>query len=398
MRILIVNPGSHPPHAIASGGSIDIHQMALALSELANEVAVVAALPNLSGSVGVRQLPYRMRQAADRSHLLVFRDRDNGYETLRIGHWLVARLVEERIASWRPDVVIVQGYRAWNLAAVVVAQGVPVVLRHIDKAGIDGLAEALGSERDVAALLANPLFTMTCNSYFTAAEAGQQLGWAPPVIYPPIRATNTASRSSDARFVTFVNPVPAKGLFVALRVAALLAERDFLFVDGWFTTMRERQSLQRQLSMLPNVTWRHKSVGLDDVFRSSALVLVPSQVQEAFGRVIVEAGHSGVPAVASRIGGIPEAIGNSGVLVEPTDPPERWASVITGALSDPVRYARLCAGAVMNAGREEFAPRSVAARLLDVLKRHVAGRAAAGSDDQEAPASGPGHAFEGEPA
>jgi glycosyltransferase involved in cell wall biosynthesis len=239
---------------------------------------------------------------------------------------------------------------------------------------------------------------MTCNSYFTAAEAGQKLGWAPPVIYPPIRATNTALRSSDARFVTFVNPVPAKGLSIALRVAALLAERDFLFVDGWFTTIRERQSLQRQLSTMPNITWRRKSVGLDDVFRSSALVLVPSQVQEAFGRVIVEAGHSGVPAVASRIGGIPEAIGNSGVLVEATEPPERWASVITGALSDPAHYARLCAAAVANASRDEFAPRSVAMRLLDVLKRHVAGRVAAGWDDQAAAARGRGPAFEGEPA
>jgi glycosyltransferase involved in cell wall biosynthesis len=193
-----------------------------------------------------------------------------------------------------------------------------------------------------------------------------------------------------------VNPVPAKGLSVALRVAALLAERDFLFIDGWFTTRLERQSLQRELSTLPNVTWRHKSVGLDDVFRSSALLLMPSQVEEAFGRVIVEAGHSGVPAVASCIGGIPEAIGKSGVLVEPTDPPERWASVISGALSDPAGYARLCAAAVANASRDEFAPQAVAVRLLDVLERHVAGHAAAGSDDQEAVTRACRAAFEGE--
>jgi glycosyltransferase involved in cell wall biosynthesis len=203
-------------------------------------------------------------------------------------------------------------------------------------------------------------------------------------------------RSSDARFVTFVNPVPAKGRSVALGVAALLAERDFLFIDGWFTTRRDRQSLQRQLSTLPNVTWRHKSVGLDDVFRSSALLLMPSQVEEAFGRVVVEAGHSGVPAVASCIGGIPEAIGQSGVLLEPTDPPERWASVIEGALSDPAYYARLCAAAVANASRDEFGPQAVAVRLLAVLKRHIAGRAAAGSDDQKAATRDSRDAFEDE--
>jgi glycosyltransferase involved in cell wall biosynthesis len=384
LRILIATPGSHLPHAVASGGSIDIHQIALGLSEIGNEVAVAATLPNLSGSVGVRQLPYRIRQAAGRSHLLVFHDWDNGYETLRIGHWLLSRLVEERIACWRPDVVMVQGYGAWSLASVVASRGTPVVLRHIDKTGIVRLAEALGSERDAAALLTNPLFTMTCNSHFTAAEARHKFGWEPPVIYPPIRATNTDVRSSDARCITFVNPVPAKGLSVALHVAALLGDHDFVFVDGWFTTRRERQSLQRHLSTLPNVTWRHKSVGLDDVFRASSLLLVPSQVEEAFGRVIVEAGQSGVPAVASRIGGIPEAIGNSGVLVEPTDPPERWASVIKGALSDPAYYARLSAAAAANASRDEFAPRTVAVRLLDVLKRHIAGRAVAGSDDHAA--------------
>jgi glycosyltransferase involved in cell wall biosynthesis len=384
LRILIATPGNHLPHAVASGGSIDIHEIALALRDLGNEVAVAATLPNLSGSVVVRQLPYRIRQAAGRSRLRTFHDWDNGYETLRIGHWLLSRLVEERIVNWRPDVVIVQGYGAWSLAVVAVAQGVPVVLRHIDKAGIDRLAEALGSEHDVADLLENPLFTMTCNSYFTAAEAGQKFGWEPPVTYPPIRATSTGLRSIDARFVTFINPVPAKGLSVALHVAALLGDHDFVFVDGWYTPRRERQSLERQLSTLPNVTWRHKSVGLDDVFRSSALLLVPSQVEEAFGRVIVEAGHSGVPAVASRIGGIPEAIGNSGVLVEPTDPPERWASVINGALSDPGYHAQLSAAAAANARRDEFAPRTVAVRLLDVLERHMAGRAVAASDDQAA--------------
>jgi D-inositol-3-phosphate glycosyltransferase len=94
---------------------------------------------------------------------------------------------------------------------------------------------------------------------------------------------------------------------------------------------------------------------------------MPSQVQEAFGRVIVEAGHRGIPAVASRIGGIPEAIGDSGVLVDPDDSPEHWAGAIDGALTDRHRYARLRAAALANAAREEFDAGGVARRLLEIL-------------------------------
>ena len=53
------------------------------------------------------------------------------------------------------------------------------------------------------------------------------------------------------------------------------------------------------------------------------VVIVPSIVQEAFGRVALEALESGTPVVASSHGGLPEIIedGVTGVVVEP-DPPE----------------------------------------------------------------------------
>lgn len=52
-------------------------------------------------------------------------------------------------------------------------------------------------------------------------------------------------------------------------------------------------------------------------FRDAALVLIPSR-RESFSRVAVEALSHGVPVVASDVGGLPEAVGPGGVLVEPT--------------------------------------------------------------------------------
>ncbi len=54
-------------------------------------------------------------------------------------------------------------------------------------------------------------------------------------------------------------------------------------------------------------------------YNSADILCVPSKYEEGFGRVIIEALSCGVPVVASRSGGIPEAVNESvGVLVEPS--------------------------------------------------------------------------------
>jgi glycosyltransferase involved in cell wall biosynthesis len=370
LRILFAVPGVHIPH-VATGGNMDLHEMALAVGALGHEVAVAAALPGKAHSAAVRQVPYRIRQLGDRSHLLVFRDTDNGYATYRVGSWLVPRLVADRIRDWCPDVVVVQGYRAWNLAVAAVQQGQPVVMRLIDRFGIQDFAQAVAADPVVAALLTNRLFSVVCNSRFTAAEFERELGCAAPVIYPTIRPPAVAGLEIRPRYVTFISPVPDKGLSVALEVARLLPHREFLFVDGWWAARREIRKLGRELSRLPNVTWRESSIGLDDVFRLTGVILMPSQVQEAFGRVIVEAGYHGIPAVASRVGGIPEAIGDSGILLDTHSTAAHWAEAIDDARADGHRYGSLRAGALANAAREEFEVSAITRRLLDVLSDHL---------------------------
>jgi starch synthase len=56
-------------------------------------------------------------------------------------------------------------------------------------------------------------------------------------------------------------------------------------------------------------------------FCRATLFSFPSR-QEGFGLVLLEAGASSLPVVASRVGGIPEIIDDAvtGVLIEPDDP------------------------------------------------------------------------------
>ena len=68
---------------------------------------------------------------------------------------------------------------------------------------------------------------------------------------------------------------------------------------------------------------------------------------ETFGNVILEAMASGMPVVAVRAGGVGDTIqpGTTGLLVEPGDPPNRFAEVVLSLVDQPDRRKAMAAGA-----------------------------------------------------
>lgn len=64
-------------------------------------------------------------------------------------------------------------------------------------------------------------------------------------------------------------------------------------------------------------------------YRLGDCLVCPTQFQEAFGLVIIEAMASGIPVIASRRGGIPEIInGSNGILVKRYKQPSAYAIAI----------------------------------------------------------------------
>jgi glycosyltransferase involved in cell wall biosynthesis len=100
---------------------------------------------------------------------------------------------------------------------------------------------------------------------------------------------------------------------------------------------------------------RAELVGHDELAASyaNAEVFVNPSLSEAFGMSIVEAGASGIPVVATRVGGVPEAVvdGVTGRLV-PSDDPEALADALHELLEDPVRGARMGRAARQRIERE----------------------------------------------
>lgn len=103
----------------------------------------------------------------------------------------------------------------------------------------------------------------------------------------------------------------------------------------------------------------------------SARVLVVTSREESFCLAALEAGASGVPVVAPRVGGLPEVVadGETGILFEPGD--ERQAAdAVCRLLSDGALHAAMARVAVSRAQRFDTA--AIVGRYLATYRRTLA--------------------------
>jgi glycosyltransferase involved in cell wall biosynthesis len=82
---------------------------------------------------------------------------------------------------------------------------------------------------------------------------------------------------------------------------------------------------------------------LIQLYRAADLLVLPALALttdiEGFGTVIIEAAAAGTPCVASRAGGIPDAVedGKAGILVEPGDYKTMSQAIVTLLRDDDLR-------------------------------------------------------------
>ena len=110
------------------------------------------------------------------------------------------------------------------------------------------------------------------------------------------------------------------------------------------------------------------------VLFSTATIVVAPSLYDSFPFSVLEAMAAGAPLVASRVGGIPEAItsGEEGILVEPAAS-DQLADAIIALLGDPTRRTRLGTAARRRAVTE-FTWSATARATLDGYREAIAGR------------------------
>jgi len=129
--------------------------------------------------------------------------------------------------------------------------------------------------------------------------------------------------------------------------------------EGAWTEERLRESLAGD----PRVVYAGYRSDPENLYRSSDVVVVPSQWDEPFGLILIEAGASGKPVVATRSGGMPEVVrdGENGLLVERAD----VEGLVTAVrrLVDDVALRRAMGSNARRVVEEEFSTKPV--RVLE---------------------------------
>lgn len=128
------------------------------------------------------------------------------------------------------------------------------------------------------------------------------------VVRPPVFGDDY--RTTPGSKVTLVNLSERKGGTVFAELAARMPDVDFLAVEGAYG--------DQLVPDLPNVEYREHGTDMRAVYSSTRVVLMPS-VYESWGRVGVEAMHSGIPVIAHPTPGLVESLGDAGTFVDRDD-------------------------------------------------------------------------------
>ena len=133
-----------------------------------------------------------------------------------------------------------------------------------------------------------------------------------------------------------VTPIKGHGFFLQAiaRVIRMLPRVKVLIVGdapkdkpGY---MEKLKALAKQLQIEKSVEFMGDQYDIPKIMSELDRLVLPSIGQEAFGRVIIEAGAAGVPVIATAIGGAMEIVedGHTGILVRPGDILEMVNSII----------------------------------------------------------------------
>lgn len=195
--------------------------------------------------------------------------------------------------------------------------------------------------------------------------AGELKEHLPPSLHDRVRVvgngvdttafTPAAERAEGPlRVMFFGRAIPEKGADILLSAAADVGRSDIEYVivgshgfDGKAALSPFESRLRELADRVPGTVRFEAFVerpALPGLLRSADLLVLPSRWPDPCPLTVGEALASGVPVVASRRGGIPEILGDAGILFDPDEPQQLTAAIAALAADAPRRAALGVAG------------------------------------------------------
>ncbi|TCL66381.1 glycosyltransferase [Rhizobium sp. BK251] len=350
MKLVLASGMPYLPQLIG-GVEVNTHHAALELNRRGHETSVLSKL-SLRDMFGVKAfLASHLRFSS------ISVDRMLGYEVYRsLKPW------EGLPRHALPRVVVIQNGNMVQMARAFGKRGVPSVA-YLHGLGFDTGPRAWQETRESL-----PFSAYVANSIFTANRFKARFGIEPTVI-PPIFQPERYRTTGEGRYVTFINPVPVKGVAVALAVAKLCSDIPFLFVRAWPLSSTAEAELQRAVAMLPNVRLIERCDDMRLIYAQTRVLLVPSQCDETWGRVVSEAQISGIPVLSSNAGGLPESAGPGGILLHRNDPATLWADQLRVLWEDFALYRKKREAALAHAKRPDLDVRRQLDQLIAITEK-----------------------------
>jgi glycosyltransferase involved in cell wall biosynthesis len=232
---------------------------------------------------------------------------------------------------------------------------IPVLYAHNDILRTMGHPEAMRELRDVHAIVcvSNALADIT-RDRLPAALTGRVVVVENGVDTDTFRPAPQQTPHDRLRVMFLGRMIPDKGADVLVDAAKMLGRADIEFVlVGSAGFDRDAPLSAYEDALRKRSSGSHASVtferfiaraGVPSLLHTADIFVVPSRWPDPSPLTVGEALASGLPVIGSRIGGIPEALGDAGILVTPGDPAE-LAAALEHLVTSPGERLRLAAAA-----------------------------------------------------
>ena len=219
-------------------------------------------------------------------------------------------------------------------------------------------------------LIPDPSLLYFSNSDFTSSRIGSLFQINCHKLIPLVDPAQYQI-STTRNKVLYINPTHLKGVEIMFQVANRLSDITFQVAESWIMNKKWKDYCLSRAEDLGNIEWLSSTRDMHVLYGNARILLMPSIWEETYGRCVTEAQLNGIPVVGSNRGGLPEAIGAGGVLLDADGDINNWTSAVETLFNDSEKYDELSQAALVHATRPTATPDYLVNDFIEKIEIHI---------------------------